>query len=85
LKISIPGQVSVVGFGDDPEAKLFHPSLTTVRGEYREVAREAVEIIERRLSGDCEEVIQKMIPMTLIQAESTGKILIDDLRRRKWI
>jgi len=74
LKISIPGQVSVVGFGDDPEAKLFHPSLTTVRGEYREVAREAVEIIERRLSGDCEEVIQKMIPMTLIQRESTGKI-----------
>ncbi len=74
LNISIPGKVSVVGFGDTQEAKLYHPSLTTVRGEYREVARQAVTIVERRLSGDEEDVIQKFIPMTLIPRESTGRV-----------
>ncbi len=73
LKISIPGQVSVVGFGDDPEAVLYHPSLTTIRGDYAEVARMAVEIVERRLAGEKDEAIQKTVPMTLVARESTGR------------
>ena len=74
LKISIPGQVSGVGFGDDPESPLYHPSLTTVGTNYRLVAKEAVDIIELRLSGDKEEVIQTFIPMTLVKRESTGNV-----------
>jgi DNA-binding LacI/PurR family transcriptional regulator len=74
FSISIPGQVSVIGFGDEPESSLYHPSLTTIGCNYQEVAREAVDIIEKRLSGDTEEVIQKFIPMTLVERESTGHV-----------
>jgi DNA-binding LacI/PurR family transcriptional regulator len=71
-RIAIPGQVSIVGFDDAPEAALYHPALTTIRGDYEEVARTAVEIIERRLGGDRDGTIQRMIPPTLVKRESTG-------------
>lgn len=71
-KIAIPEQVSVVGFDDVPEAQLYHPALTTIRGDYDRVAETAIDIIERRLSGDSEDVIQTFIPPTLIRRESTG-------------
>lgn len=73
LDISIPEQVSVVGFGDDPESVLYHPSLTTIGCDYHKVAEEAVNIIERRLSGDTKGVIQTFIPVTLVERESTGR------------
>jgi DNA-binding LacI/PurR family transcriptional regulator len=72
LKISIPGEVSVVGYDDLPDSRVYYPSLTTIHEDHAEVARVAVEIIEKRLSGDREGTIQRTIPPTLIKRESTG-------------
>jgi DNA-binding LacI/PurR family transcriptional regulator len=35
----VPEEVSVVGFGDMPEAEFFHPPLTTVRQDLAELGR----------------------------------------------
>ena len=50
-KISIPGQVSIVGFDDLPEAAHIEPPLTTVRQDFNEVGKRAVALLLDELSG----------------------------------
>jgi len=72
--IGIPDQVSVVGFGDIPEAAVYHPSLTTIREDTAAMAHAAVEIIERRLDGDQTPAIQRVLAPDLVVRESTGAV-----------
>jgi DNA-binding LacI/PurR family transcriptional regulator len=41
----IPGDLSVVGFDDIPEAQFFTPPLTTVRQDFNEVGSRSVELL----------------------------------------
>jgi DNA-binding LacI/PurR family transcriptional regulator len=41
--VSVPGDVSVVGFDDQPEAAYFVPPLTTVRQDFEELGRRCVD------------------------------------------
>jgi len=43
--LSVPGDVSVVGFDDIPDAAFYWPKLTTVRQDFDELARRAVVAI----------------------------------------
>jgi DNA-binding LacI/PurR family transcriptional regulator len=45
LGISVPGDLSVVGFDDIPEAKHFTPPLTTVRQDFAELGRNALDVL----------------------------------------
>ena len=49
---SVPGDVSVVGFDDIPEAAYLIPPLTTVRQDFTAVGRRAIEIIQAALAGE---------------------------------
>ena len=40
--LQVPGDVSVVGFDDIPEAEFFHPALTTVRQDFAEIGRRCI-------------------------------------------
>ena len=42
---TVPGDVSVVGFDDVPEAEFFRPPLTTVSQEFSEAGRRAVRLL----------------------------------------
>ena len=42
---SVPGDVSVVGFDDTPEAAFYVPPLTTIRQDFGEVGRSCVELL----------------------------------------
>jgi len=48
---SVPGDVSVVGFDDIPEAAYFTPPLTTVRQDFGELGRRAMHLLMDRISG----------------------------------
>jgi DNA-binding LacI/PurR family transcriptional regulator len=48
----VPGDVSVVGFDDIPEAAFFPPPLTTVRQDFGELGRRAMHMLMDRISGD---------------------------------
>jgi DNA-binding LacI/PurR family transcriptional regulator len=43
--VSVPQQVSVVGFDDIPEADFFAPPLTTVRQDFAELGRTCLELL----------------------------------------
>lgn len=49
--LSVPGDISVVGFDDIPEAAHFYPPLTTVRQNFREIGRRAVSLLLAELQG----------------------------------
>ena len=46
-----PGDVSVVGFDDVPEAGFYLPPLTTVRQDFARVGRQALNTLVDRMSG----------------------------------
>lgn len=49
--LSVPEDVSVVGFDDIPEAAHFYPPLTTVRQNFTEIGRRAVSLLLTELQG----------------------------------
>jgi DNA-binding LacI/PurR family transcriptional regulator len=48
---SVPGDVSIVGFDDIPEAEYFHVPLTTVRQDFAEVGRRCIERLLALIEG----------------------------------
>jgi DNA-binding LacI/PurR family transcriptional regulator len=50
-KIEMPGQVSIVGFDDMPEAPYFEPPLTTVIQEFDLIGEAAMSLLISRISG----------------------------------
>lgn len=50
--LDIPRDVSVVGFDDIPDAKHFWPPLTTIRQDFAEIGRSAVEVLLAKVRGE---------------------------------
>jgi DNA-binding LacI/PurR family transcriptional regulator len=65
-KVSVPGDLSVVGFDDDRSSQYFNPPLTTIAHPRRKIARRAVAI----LAGH--EQAHEFLPPSLVVRRSTG-------------
>ena len=52
--VDVPGEVSVVGYDDDPLSRMAHVDLTTVGQDTAGLAGRAVEAVVARLDGDHE-------------------------------
>jgi DNA-binding LacI/PurR family transcriptional regulator len=48
--LRVPGDVSVVGFDDIPEASYYTPPLTTVRQDFGEVGKQALNVLVERMT-----------------------------------
>ena len=68
--ISVPGDVSVVGFDDMSEARYFQPGLTTIRLDFNEVGRLAVERLLHLMSGEPAETIPAIAPELIVRAST---------------
>jgi DNA-binding LacI/PurR family transcriptional regulator len=68
---AVPGEVSVVGFDDIPEAAYFQPPLTTVRQDFDEMGGRAVQLL-LELVGDGPPHAVAPVEPTLIERASTG-------------
>ncbi len=71
--ISVPGEMSVVGFDDNALCKSCFPRLTTVGQDAGERARMAVRALKRLWDGDGEQV-EEVLPVKLIVRDSVQKI-----------
>ncbi|MEY9874170.1 DNA-binding LacI/PurR family transcriptional regulator [Streptacidiphilus sp. MAP12-33] len=49
--IAVPGDISVAGFDDIPEASFFTPPLTTVRQDFGELGRRGLELLLDRIES----------------------------------
>jgi DNA-binding LacI/PurR family transcriptional regulator len=68
--VRVPEDVSVVGFDDTPESAHFAPALTTVRQDFAEMGRRAVELLLAELSGEEELDHASIAPELVIRASS---------------
>jgi DNA-binding LacI/PurR family transcriptional regulator len=71
MGLGVPGDVSVVGFDDVPEAADFDPPLTTVHQDHVEKGLLAGKLLVSGLGGE-EPETPKMLPTRLVVRESTA-------------
>ncbi|GHC79109.1 LacI family transcriptional regulator [Nocardiopsis terrae] len=69
---SVPGDVSVVGFDDVPEAAYFTPPLTTVRPDFDTVASETLNVLMSCISDPEAGSIRRTITPTLVERDSVA-------------
>jgi DNA-binding LacI/PurR family transcriptional regulator len=69
-KLTVPGDVSVVGFDDIPEAGYLNPALTTVRQDFEAIGRKAIDLVTATLDGKTASV--PLLPPELIVRDSTA-------------
>jgi len=73
--LSVPGDVSVVGFDDVPEAAYYTPPLTTVRQDFAELGRRGVQLVLARLRGEAYHP-EPVMPQLVVR-ESTGQARLE--------
>jgi DNA-binding LacI/PurR family transcriptional regulator len=74
-RVDVPEQMSLVGFDDCRIVAHTHPSLTTVRTSMRRLGAMAVELIQRREKSSRCKAENRVIPVDLIERESSAQIL----------
>jgi DNA-binding LacI/PurR family transcriptional regulator len=70
--LSVPNDVSVVGFDDIPEAAYYMPALTTVRHSFIELGSMGFEYLMQLMDDPDTAVTQKVIAPKLILRDSTA-------------
>ncbi|WP_242849029.1 substrate-binding domain-containing protein [Robinsoniella sp. KNHs210] len=75
LGLSLPNDLSLVSFDDDQIFHAFDPPITSMVQDFSEIATQAVDLLLRRISGDCEGFPEtKMIPTHFIERSSVKAI-----------
>ena len=76
LGLSVPGELSVVGFDDSPVADILWPRLTTIRQPVEKLTKLALsmllEDIRRHRSGAPRINRQKVVRLNLVERDSAG-------------
>jgi DNA-binding LacI/PurR family transcriptional regulator len=70
----IPGDISVVGFDDIPEAEYFTPPLTTVRQNFNEMGRRSLLLLLEQIESGVRVPRRETVPPELIVRASTAGV-----------
>ncbi|MEV8539672.1 LacI family DNA-binding transcriptional regulator [Streptomyces sp. NPDC051572] len=70
--LDVPGDVSLVGFDDIPEAAYFWPPLTTVRQDFDEAGRLALDLLVDQIEGTAVRDGLTVVEPELVVRASTG-------------
>lgn len=70
--VSVPGEMSILGFDDIAASAHSQPPLTTVRHPIRHVGNHAAETLLRRINGELEPGHRELIPAGLIIRETAA-------------
>ncbi|MFI5841351.1 LacI family DNA-binding transcriptional regulator [Catenuloplanes sp. NPDC051500] len=69
----VPGEISVVGFDDIPEARNFIPPLTTVHQDFAEMGRRCVQTVLRQIRNEVTTPGTTLVPTRLVERSSTAR------------
>jgi DNA-binding LacI/PurR family transcriptional regulator len=70
--ISIPDQISVVGFSDMPQSAFFHPPLTTVHQDFTQFGQLGVECLLNAIDYPNSPALQHILEPVLAVRSSTA-------------
>jgi LacI family transcriptional regulator len=73
LGLSVPGDVSIVGFNDIPIAGWRFVNLTTVRQPLKEMARAAAQMLVKRVESPDREPRTRVFPVELVYRGTAGQ------------
>ncbi|WP_127145522.1 LacI family DNA-binding transcriptional regulator [Pelagibacterium montanilacus] len=73
MGLSVPTDLSLVGFDDMPFAELVHPALTSVRQPIAEMGRQAVEKIMAMIAGKAPPPSLTRLPVELVIRHSAAQ------------
>ena len=68
--LSVPDEVSVVGFDDIPEAAHFSPPLTTMHQDFAQLGRDAMEVMLAVLSDEQAPNPLLRVPQLVVRAST---------------
>ena len=71
--ITVPGQVSVIGFDDIRMAHMFIPKLTTIAQPSYDIGQRAVEKLHELITKEKVEILRERLPHKLVARNSTLK------------
>ena len=72
MRIAVPGQVSIAGFDDLPQASQVWPGLSTVDHPVEAIVARAITMLMAILGGDAPEPGQVVLPCSLVMRGTTG-------------
>ncbi|HEY5223283.1 MAG TPA: LacI family DNA-binding transcriptional regulator [Microbacteriaceae bacterium] len=70
--LDIPGDVSIVGFDDIPEAAHFWPPLTTVRQDFAELGKRSIALLLRELGGEVVSGRDEITPELIVRSSTAA-------------
>lgn len=70
--LDVPGDLSVIGFDDVPEASRATPGLTTVRQPMQRIGATAAEMLVALMSGRTPESTHLILPTRLVPRGTTA-------------
>ena len=73
LGLSVPGDLSVVGFDNVPEAALATPSLTTVEQPIHEMGHRAIDLLIQLMHGEAVQNTHIRLATRLVVRQSTAR------------
>ncbi len=79
--LSVPADVAIVGFNDEPWCSHLPVPLTTIGQPVEQLSARAAEMLRARLAGDDSPWRRELVPMPLIVRESCGQGLVGP---RRW-
>ena len=71
--LTVPDEITIVGFGNRPEAEALSPSLTSVWGYPEQVGRRLAELVLQRIANPGSPPQQIVLPTRLIERNSAAK------------
>ncbi len=71
--IQVPGDISLIGFDDIPEATYLTPALTTMRQDFKGLGESAMNNLLSELTADQPPIQQRLVPEIIVR-ESTSPL-----------
>jgi DNA-binding LacI/PurR family transcriptional regulator len=70
--LDVPGDISVVGFDDVPDAAHYWPPLTTVRQDFAEIGRRSVAMLLAELNGQSSPGHEPILPELIVRSSTSS-------------
>ena len=75
MGICVPGELSIVTYGDNIWSRYLSPSLTSIKPDIGGIARKALEVLMQRIEEPDAPIGKYLIPQELVLRESTGPVM----------